>query len=289
MAGYLLVHDGKPIFFLPGVPHEMRELLAERVLPRLALWAGKSIRTVQQRVYKIFGLPELDVNRRLNHLEKSDSRVRIGYYPVFPEVHLSLTVMAAEAEEAEEVFQRFSKEIEAIFSDTIYGLDDDTLEGVTGRLLAAKGLTLAVAESCSGGLVSHRITAVPGSSAYFTGGVVAYSNKLKEAFLGVDPAILKQHGAVSPACVRAMAEGIRARTGADLGLAITGIAGPTGGSDAKPVGTVFFGLATRAGIYDLACRFAGNRGQIQEMSAATALNLVRCLLLDRPIMADNNT
>ena len=287
MAGYLLVHDRKPIFFLPGVPREMRELMADRVLPRLALMSGNTACAVRQRIYKLFGLPETEINHRLRELEKSDPRVRLGYYPEFPEVHLSLTVMADRAEEADPLFARFSQEIEACLKDHIFARDEETMEGVVGRLLLDRNLALALAESCSGGLIAHKITSVAGSSGYFPGGVVAYSNNLKESLLGVDPAILVEHGAVSDACARAMATGVRQRTGADLGLAVTGIAGPTGGSAEKPVGTVFFGLSNREDTKTFRFCFSGDRWQVQERTAVTGLDIVRRYLLRLPLIKKN--
>ncbi|MCF6291273.1 MAG: CinA family nicotinamide mononucleotide deamidase-related protein [Desulfobacterales bacterium] len=283
MAGYLLVHDRKPIFFLPGVPHEMRELMADRVLPRLALMAGKTACAVRQRIYKLFGLPEIEINRRLRELEKSDPRVRLGYYPEFPEVHLSLTVMADRAGEADSLFARFSQEIEACLREHIFARDGETMEAVVGGLLLDRNLTLALAESCSGGLIAHKITSIAGSSGYFPGGVVAYSNDLKESLLGVDPVILVEQGAVSDACARAMAAGIRQRTRAGLGLAVTGIAGPSGGSADKPVGTVFFGLSDQEDSRAFRFHFSGNRRQIQEHTAVTGLDIVRRYLLGLPL------
>jgi len=283
MAGHLIIHDDTPVFFLPGVPHEMRELLTERVIPRLARWKAGATRHVLQKVYKIFGLAEIEINNMLSHLEKSDPDLRIGYYPVFPEVHLSLTIIGTEKSRSEKLFISMDQEIQAIMGDNLLGFDDDTLESVVGSLLKGKAKTLAVAESCSGGLIAHKITTVPGSSAYFTGGVVAYSNDLKTGLLGVDPAIIDKSGAVSGETARAMALGICRRTGADIGVAVTGIAGPDGGTAEKPVGTVYFGLAGENKVIDLCRHFKGDRWKIQEITAQTALNLVRLLLLDKQL------
>jgi nicotinamide-nucleotide amidase len=283
MAGYLLVHDGKPIFFLPGVPHQMEDLLADRVIPRLALWADSPARHVIQQVYKVFGLPETEINQRLVHLEKNDPRLRLGYYPVFPDVHISLTVFDGSSRAATEKFAIVDAEIQAKLADCIYGTDDDTMASVIGRLLTAQSKTLAVAESCTGGLIAHKITSVAGSSDYFTGGVVAYSNRLKELYLGVAGEQLREFGAVSAQVAQAMADGIRQRTASDIGIGVTGIAGPTGGSREKPVGTVYFGLTADRRQETFCFHFTGNRQQIQEISAQTGLNLVRRLLLDKII------
>jgi nicotinamide-nucleotide amidase len=281
MAGYLLVHDNKPIFFLPGVPHEMQELLADTVIPRLGLWQEGAAKLVKQKVFKIFGMGEIEINRRVAHLEKEeDDRVRIGYYPVFPEVHLSLTVIDEDKSEIKRTFQHLENEIKLSLGDSLFGIDDDTMESVVGELLQSQGKILATAESCSGGLIAHKITTVPGSSNYFVGGLVAYSNQLKEKLLGLDPSLLADHGAVSSAVARAMADSIRHKTGADIGLSVTGIAGPTGGTPEKPVGTVFIGLSTPDETVDIPCRFPGDRWQVQELTAVKSLDLIRRLLLD---------
>ncbi|MDH5298162.1 MAG: CinA family nicotinamide mononucleotide deamidase-related protein [Desulfobulbaceae bacterium] len=279
MAGYFLVHDGKPIFFLPGVPHEMEELLLEAVITRLAVWAGEEPRTVHQRIYKVVGLPETAINNRLRHLERKDRRVTIGYYPVLPEVHVSLTVTGTSVADADRLLREFDDEISVILGSFCYGDDGDLLEGVVGRLLRERRLTLALAESCTGGLVAHRVTAVAGSSDYFLGGVVAYSNELKEQLLGVDRATLVRFGAVSEETARAMADGARRVTGADLAVAVTGIAGPGGGSEEKPVGTVCFALATPEAAHAFRLLFSGVRWQVQAKGAQAALDLVRRHLL----------
>ena len=283
MAGHLLIHDGKPLFFLPGVPHEMKELLVNLVLPQLAVWESEVPPRVRQKVYKIFGLPEIEINRRLEHLGKDDRHLRLGYYPVFPEVHLSLTCLGDDHREVAARFAEIGAEVELILGDFIFGTDDDTLESVVGRLLAERHQTLAVAESCTGGLVAQRITRVAGSSAYFIGGIVAYHNDLKAELLGVAGGLLEKHGAVSAAVARAMAEGVRRQTGVDIAVAVTGIAGPGGGSVAKPVGTVFLGLTTAAGTSDRCYNFIGNRWQIQELAAQAALDLVRRAMLKLPL------
>jgi nicotinamide-nucleotide amidase len=281
MAGYLLVHDSKPIFFLPGVPHQMKELMNDRVLPRLALWRGAASTRVLQRIFKVFGLQETAVNQKLKHIEKNDPQIRIGYYPVFPDVHVSLTVIDKNSREAENKFANLTAEIQDILSDCLYGSDETSMAQVVGLLLTEQHKTLAVAESCTGGLIGHKITRVAGSSNYFAGGVIAYANSLKEKYLDVEAGVLADHGAVSAEVARAMAAGIRERTACDIGLATTGIAGPTGGSREKPVGTVYFGLAARDLEKTFKFRFDGDRRQIQELAAQTGLDLIRRLLLDK--------
>jgi nicotinamide-nucleotide amidase len=281
MAGYLLIHDEKPIFFLPGVPHQMKELLADRVIPHLAVWQGTSGRHVRQRIFKIFGLPETEINKKLRHLENGDPQLRIGYYPVFPDVHVSLTVIDKNTQVAIDTFAAVSSEIETILDDYIYGSDNDSMAQVVGQLLRNHKKTLAVAESCTGGLISHKITGVAGCSDYFMGGVVAYSNSLKKKYLDVPGNLLQKFGAVSAQVALAMAKGIRTKTGSDFGIATTGIAGPTGGSREKPVGTVYFGICTAAAEQTKKISFTGGRRHIQELSAQTALDLLRRSLLDK--------
>ncbi len=275
MAGFFLIHAGKPIFFLPGVPQEMQELLTDCVLPRLRKWPGREHRKVKQQLYRIFGLPETEVNEKIRHLEGDNSLVRLGYYPVFPEVHLSLTALGATEEESSSLFQVFDQRIRRVLGNYIYGLGDETMTMKIGELLNQKNFTLAVAESCTGGLISHTITTVPGSSNYFLGGVTAYSNQLKRDILGVDQGVLSSHGAVSAETAIAMASGMRRISGADIAVATTGIAGPDGGSGEKPVGTVYFGLATQDICRHYLHHFSGSRTKIQTIATQTALDILR--------------
>ncbi|RPH39152.1 MAG: CinA family nicotinamide mononucleotide deamidase-related protein [Desulfobulbaceae bacterium] len=278
MAGYQLIHDGKPIFFLPGIPSQMKQLLSEHVLPRLATWHKDHYLTTYQRVFKIFNLPEVEVNRRISTLDLSRAAL-IGYYPVFPEVHLSLIIRDKQNRSAEKLFKSSCKAINTVLGDAIYGYDRDCMESVAGALLLRANWQLAVAESCSGGLISQKLTSIPGSSAYFLGGVVSYANDLKINFLGVPEDLLREKGAVSREVAEAMATGIKTRTGADIGLSVTGIAGPTGGSPEKPVGTVYIGIATLEGTWATRFQFGGDRQQIREMTALSGLDLIRKYLL----------
>ncbi|MDP3481025.1 MAG: CinA family nicotinamide mononucleotide deamidase-related protein [Desulfoprunum sp.] len=278
MAGYQLIHDEKPIFFLPGIPSQMKQLLNEHVLPRLATWHKDHYLTTYQRVFKIFNLPEAEVNRRISTLDLSRAAL-IGYYPVFPEVHLSLIIRDKQNRSAEKLFKSSCKAINTVLGDAIYGYDRDCMESIAGSLLQRAGWHLAVAESCSGGLISQKLTNIPGSSAYFLGGVVSYANDLKIKFLDVPEDLLRDKGAVSREVAEAMAAGIRGRTGADIGLAVTGVAGPTGGTPEKPVGTVYIGIATSEGNWATRFQFSGDRQQIREMTAQTGLDLIRKYLL----------
>lgn len=280
MSGYQLIHDNKPVFFLPGVPYQMQTLLVEQVLPRLATWNHGRHLVTFQRIYKIFGMEEAEINRRIVNLNL-EKEIHIGYYPVFPEVHLSLTIRSPMPESAAPLFEAACRAVEKCLGDAIYGHDQDSMAGVTGRLLEAAGLRLATAESCTGGLIGQMVTQIAGSSRYFLGGVIAYANSMKVEYLQVDEPLLAAHGAVSSEVAEAMADGIRVRSNADIAVSVTGIAGPDGGTIAKPVGTVFIGMATEKKTQTHRFHFTGTRQQIQEITAKTALDLIRRYLLQQ--------
>ena len=283
MAGYLLVHEEKPIFFLPGVPHEMKELLIDSVIPRLSQWKGQEPRHVKQQLYRIFGLAETEVNQRVKHFENDNSQVRLGYYPVFPEVHLSLTVLGTDEEEAKHLYQIFDDRIKQALGEHIFAFNEESLADTVGKLLKRAGMSLSLAESCTGGLASHTLTTSPGSSEYFTGGLVAYSNDLKQNILNVSKDTLIKHGAVSRESAIEMASGVRKITKADIGVSITGIAGPSGGTSEKPVGTVFFGLDFKGQCFHFHSLIQGNRKEIQTLASYTALDIVRRELINRTV------
>ncbi len=280
MAGYQLIHEDKPIFFLPGIPSQMRQLLVEQVLPKLATWGQDHRLATYQRVFRIFNLPETEVNRRIATLDLNTD-VHIGYYPVFPEVHLSLIVRDKKNNNAKRLFKSSCKAINTVLGDSIYGHDRDSMERIVGKLLRENELTIALAESCTGGLICGKITNSPGSSSYLLGGVVAYSNSLKTDYLDVPATLLESHGAVSREVAEAMAVGVRLRTGSDIGLAVTGIAGPGGGTDEKPVGTIYIAIATSEENWVTKFHFEGDRAQIREITAQSGLDLIRKYLLQK--------
>jgi nicotinamide-nucleotide amidase len=190
-------------------------------------------------------------------------------------VWVRLRARGAGPDEAAAALAGVEPRIAQALGEDVYGRDAESLEQVVGRLLLARGLTLSVAESCTGGLVGHRLTSVAGSSAYFERGVIVYSNRAKAELLGVPDEILKTHGAVSAPCAEAMALGICERSGSPCGLSITGIAGPDGGSAAKPVGTVFIGVAVAGEVVSRRFRFDGNRSAVKSQSAQMALDMLR--------------
>ena len=278
IAGYMLVHDSTPIFFLPGVPVQARKLLVDYVLPRLSGWSDNSRNHVRLRLYRTVGLPEYEINQRLAELEQQE-HVDIGYYPVDCEVHVSLTVSESDGVLSDQLFTDTDRNIRQALGEHVYGTDRETLAQVVGQLLLEKNLQLSVAESCTGGLIGSKITQVPGSSDWFAGGVIAYSNLLKEVLLNVDHQLLTNYGAVSAPVARAMAARLADRVGTGISLSITGIAGPDGGTDEKPVGTVYIGLFYNNQVKETLHHFNGNRKDIQEMAAQTALDTVRQALL----------
>ncbi|PID72132.1 MAG: hypothetical protein CSB34_03505 [Desulfobulbus propionicus] len=280
MAGYLLPYEGKPLFFLPGVPPQMETLLVDKVLPALKKWYPQTDVVVRQELYRTFGLPETEVNNRLVELEEIQG-VQIGYYPVSCEVHVSLTIRAATTDGAEQLFAETDASIRKLLGVYMYATGQKSLAEVVGELMVEKapGKLMCTAESCTGGLISSTITQIPGSSSWFAGGVVAYSNALKESLLGVDQALLRNYGAVSPQSARAMAARLAAKLKCKTAVSVTGIAGPGGGSEEKPVGTVYIGLFHNDKVSETLYNFSGNRHQIQEKTALTALDTVRRALL----------
>jgi nicotinamide-nucleotide amidase len=278
MAGFQLIHGGKPIFFLPGIPHQMRTLLVEQVLPRLATWyKGRQLNSIQQ-VFKIFGKAESDINRAVEGLALGED-VEIGYYPVFPDVHLSMTIRGSDKKKTELLAEETSRLLKKTLGSSIYGREQDTLESTVGTLLRDSNQKFSVAESCTGGLISHLMTSVAGSSSYYLGGVTSYANSMKTTFLGVEENVLTTHGAVSRKVATAMARSMRERSNADISISVTGLAGPGGGSDINPVGTVYIGMAEKSSTQAWRFLFPGNRYEIQRLAAQTALDLVRRFLI----------
>jgi len=262
---------GARAFFMPGVPLEMKEMFNEHVVPRLP--EAQGIRRALR--LRCFGLPEAEINDRLAGLEEKHG-VTLGYRASFPEIEVKVLVAGAEERDTEARCRAAADEvIERLGKRVVYGEGDVTLAGAVGELLGQLGWRLALAESCTGGLVSQLITNVPGSSAYYVGGVCCYSNEVKVGVLGVGADTLGDHGAVSEAVARQMAEGACRTLGADVALSITGIAGPTGGSADKPVGLVHWAVHTPRGTTARHMVFPGTRHQVQRLAAFAGLATVR--------------
>ena len=276
-AGYLLVHQDTPLFFLPGVPGELEDHMIQRVIPRLSKFVSKKI-YIRQQTFKVFGLSETEINTLFEKLESSQDGLSIGYYPNFPEVNVTATVKGLNSEKVDEIFHMACNTIKQLLDKHVVAVNEETLEEIVGRLMLKKGGVLSLAESCTGGLVSQRVTSIPGSSRWFEGGVVTYSNKSKVDLLGVSRESLSLYGAVSSQTAGEMAEGIKRLACTDYSIAITGIAGPSGGTVQKPVGTVYIALSTPERTVAERFRFIGTRHMIQILAAETALDLLRLYL-----------
>ena len=258
-------------YFMPGVPTEMKAMFDSGIAPDLA-----ALVTAQrhQIVLRCFGMPESEVNDRLAGVEEQYGVV-IGYRASLPEIEVKVLAQAATRQAALDVAQRAAADVRSRLGDHVYGEGFGSLPEHVGGMLAERGLTLAIAESCTGGLAAELLTRIPGSSRYFLGGVVAYANAAKTALLGVPTALIAEHGAVSAETARAMAEGVRQRLGADLGLAFTGIAGPDGGSAGKPVGLVHWALAGKDGTTQRERVFVGDRLAIRRRATFAGFDLIR--------------
>lgn len=258
------------VVMLPGVPSEMKGLLVEEVIPRLAERAGG--RAITSLVLRTTGIPESSLAERLEAVEDGLGPLTLAYLPGLEGVDLRLTAWDMTTMEAQPLLDRAGAAIQAIVRDHGYGTGEADLAAVLLDRLRAGHLTMAVAESCTGGMIGARMTDVPGSSDVFLGGIIAYANEVKLGLLGVDPAELEREGAVSESVVRAMAAGAASATGADLAVAVTGVAGPGGGSDAKPVGTVWFGFAVRGQVDTQRVGFPGTRADIRGRASQFALH-----------------
>jgi len=265
---HIEVADGH-LYALPGVPHEMRPMAAKYLFPRLR---GKP-RPYQ--VLRTTGIPESQIYARIKPLTGSE-KVRISFLPSPRGVDLRIEPTH---QGTTEDLSRTVARIKEIIGKTIYGGEEEELEEVVGGLLTQRGETLSVAESCTGGLIGDRLTNISGSSLYFERGVISYSNRAKLELLGVPVETIEEHGAVSPQTAIAMAKGIREISQTTYGLSVTGIAGPTGGSRAKPVGLCYIGFAHQKGISSQKFLFPGPRRANKERAAQAALNVVRLFLL----------
>ncbi|MGQ9484090.1 MAG: CinA family nicotinamide mononucleotide deamidase-related protein [Desulfosoma sp.] len=274
MAGFSLEHRGVPCYFLPGVPHEMETLLQEVVLPDL-MRRFPERPACAQRVLRIYGLMETEINERLSAFDAVSYGVKVGYLPQTAENWVTLLASATDTAEAQRRLNGAEKELVSLLGlDYVIGRDDESLEKVVGTLLRQRAWKLAVAESCTGGLLAARLTALPGASDYFDRGLVTYSNQAKSELLGVPQELLQTHGAVSRPVCEAMVQGVLERSKVQAALAVTGIAGPTGGSTEKPVGTVFIGGAVGKRTVVEQHHFQGSRPFVQEQSVQHALALL---------------
>lgn len=279
--GFEIALGGARIFFMPGVPSEMKKMFDDHVAPRIR---DDSPMSSHQIRFRTFGLPESVVGERLAGVEQAFPGVTIGYRAHMPEIEVKVLARITGDEgatarerniEARELAQRAAMEVKSRLNDVIYGDEHDTFAGVIGRELRNRSMTLAIAESCTGGLVGHLLTRESGASQFLLLDAVTYANSAKRAVLGVDEDVLRAYGAVSVEVARQMAEGARRVAGADIALAITGIAGPNGGSETKPVGLVYLAVSTARGIETSEHRFGGDRHQVQTLAAYAGLAMIR--------------
>jgi nicotinamide-nucleotide amidase len=272
--GFGVVLGGAQAFFMPGVPREMKQMFEEQVVPRIRELAPNDAHQIH---FRTFGLPESVVGEKLAGVEAAFPGVVIGYRAHFPEIEVKVLARGARRDDAVELAERAAAEVRVRLGDVIYGNGDDSFAGVVGRALRTRGWTLAVAESCTGGLVGHLLTAEPGASDYLLLDAVTYANSAKQAVLGVDEDALRGHGAVSAEVATRMADGARRVSGADVALAITGIAGPTGGTETKPVGLVYIAVSCAKGTVVKENVFPGDRHRIQMLAAYAGLSMVRAV------------
>jgi nicotinamide-nucleotide amidase len=277
---YLIEADGKAIVLLPGVPVEMKAIFTESVLPHLT--RGETPPGVHRRVLKVVGLGESAVEELVRPVYEAHRGHDVTILAAAPgEVQLHFAARGRR-EEAERELDALEADFRAAVGPALFGRDEETLEGVVGGLLRDAGLTLALAESCTGGMVSSRLTDVAGSSAYFLGGAVTYANEAKVALVGVSPETLERHGAVSEEVAREMAAGVRLRFGASVGLGVTGIAGPGGGAPDKPVGTVHVALHAADGTArHERLVLPGDRAMVRRWTTSAALAMIRGWLRER--------
>ncbi len=275
--GLIIVDGSRLAVLLPGPPREMQPMFINHVRPHLLERIGHGV--ILSRSLRVVGIGESALEEQISDLIAAQSNPTIALYASLGELQIRLTAKAASEEEARDLIAPMEEAIRERIGNLIYGSDQDTLASVLGQLLRKRGYKLTLAESCTGGLLGSMITDVPGSSDYFAAGYITYSNDAKQNLLGVPEQVIAEQGAVSAACAQAMATGARRVSGAEVAIAITGIAGPTGGTPEKPVGTVYVAIIAPEGQLVEKLSLRGERAAIRTRAAKTALNLARLLLL----------
>ncbi|MDI3289793.1 CinA family nicotinamide mononucleotide deamidase-related protein [Polyangium sp. 15x6] len=276
--GFSILLGDTPLFFLPGVPREMKRMFTDQVLPRIRPSAPNNTSQVRLRTY---GLGESLVGQALAGIEGTHAGVTLGYRVHFPEVDVKVHARGANREVARDLAIRASTEVKARLGDVVYGEGDEAFAEMVGRAVRSRGYRLALAESCTGGLIAHMLTRYPASD-YLVGGAVVYANSAKTRLLGVSEDTLRWHGAVSAEVAAEMAEGVRRTCETDVGLSVTGIAGPTGGTPEKPVGLVYWAVAHPGGTVVRSKVFQGEREEVQIAAAYAVLDLLRRIALGLP-------
>ena len=272
--GVIIEHEEKTIIHLPGPPAELEHMFENSILPYLTgRFGGQGI--IVSKVLRTFGIGESMLEERIRPFILAQTNPTIALLARSGEIHVRLTAKADSADEARVMIAGLETDLREHIDEYIFGTDDQSLEQVVGEELRQRRLTLALAESCTGGATTAKLTDVPGSSAYLIGSVVCYDNRIKTDWVGVSSETLLQHGAVSSETAIAMAKGIRDRFAADIGIGITGIAGPDGGNEAKPVGLVYLAVAGPHGVIVEEEHFAGQRSAIRNRAVNSSLDLLR--------------
>jgi nicotinamide-nucleotide amidase len=278
--GFMLKIDRCLFFFLPGVPFEMQKMLSDTVLAQLEKLRGDVFEYNMTRTISTFGLAESATAERLTGISGMFPEINFGFRAKFPEIQIKLYGKGKNKEALHQYMDKAAAAVIEEIGDEVFSKDESSMEAVVGRLLLKENATIAVAESCTGGLISHLLTNVPGSSNYFLFSGVTYSNEAKQKVLGVSSEILEQYGAVHEYTAKEMAVGVRRIAASDYGIATSGIAGPDGGTDEKPVGTVCIGVATRRSTQGFRFFFPFNsRGRNKKIFAMKALDILRRELL----------
>ncbi|MBL7069274.1 MAG: competence/damage-inducible protein A [Candidatus Omnitrophica bacterium] len=272
--GLIIKHEKKYLIALPGPPRELNPMFEKDIIPFLKkIQPQKWI--IKSRSLRLIGLPEAKVNEKVKDLLELSGHTTLGIYTHLGQVELKITSKAHSEKSADSNIKKLEGRIRKRVKDLIYGANKETLQEAVGNILAKKKKRLAVAESCTGGLISNLMTDVSGSSKYFVTGVVAYSNEIKVNRLNVPKELIKKHGAVSKEVAKSMADNIRALANADIGIGVTGIAGPTGQTKKKPIGLVYIALSTKSKKIVKEFRFQGKREEVKLQAAQQALNLLR--------------
>jgi len=274
--GIIAEADTKVFVAMPGVPSEMKQMFAESVLPKLRQLVPDQ--AVVVRKLRCYGAGESTIAEMLGELMQRGRNPLINCTPEFGIITLHIIATAGSGDEAQQMAENSEKLLRNVLGDLVYGIGEQTLADVVGLELARQGMTIALAESCTGGLVAKLLTDASGASKYFTHGWVTYSNKAKTGEIGVSADLIEEHGAVSEAVVRAMARGAREKACADYAIGITGIAGPAGGTEQKPVGLVYICVDSSDKSQVKRCRLSGDRDSVRRRTAQTALNLLRLQL-----------
>jgi nicotinamide-nucleotide amidase len=271
--GQWIEHDSHILALLPGPPGELKPMFETECLPRLKQALPKQV--IRTRFYRIAGMPESDVDALIAPVYTRYTNPSTTILAAAGDIQVHLRARAGSEEEAEALLNEVGPRIEALLGERLYSADGSPLEATVGRMLRDRAATLAAAESCTGGMLGERITSIAGSSHWFVGGFVVYSERMKTELLGVDASLIERHTAVSEPVAIAMATGARHRTSATYALSTTGIAGPDGSDEATPVGTVFIGLAGPAGAEAKRFRFPGDRERVRAFAVQNALEMLR--------------